>query len=715
MDKIRVFIKENIFLLILTFFVLLNFFVALRLNIFRFNNFDFAKFDQGNMTQMVWNTLRGRVLYLTDYFGSNVPRWAMSHVDPILLLFVPIFAIFPHPMTLAYAQLVLVVLGAYAVYFIADLKLKSKFAACVIGIVFLLYPSLGFINGTMGFHGVTAAIPFFLFAFFLFEKMYKEKFTEKGIILLWALLIITMMGKEQIPLYIFMWGLFILFFRTGTAGEFKPNKLWFKNWFRQMSVRLGMAMMVVGILWFYVAFFVVIPKYAPLRTESYNKFISTINVGAGGNADVTLENFFLGRYGDFGTTYKDVLANMILNPNKVIRVFFGADNPENLRMTFAPLLYLPLASPFTLLISSPDFLINYLTTESGIGSSEIQNHRMSMIIPVLVISIIYAISFISVSFERLIKNEKIGKRVGKAITLVLSSCVLVSTIVADSTYGNPMYLWFTQAVSKRVHAKFDKEVIKRTDLVVGDVVKLSDLDVKDARCAQAVVDKIPDDASVTGPDNLGAHLALRETDAIFPALWDSADYAILDILSRKITGLLQLNSNIVSDTAKTLITSNDHKLLFGCGNLFLFKKEPVVNLPGVDIFPIQERFQYTEKFHYPLIDQISVVDYTLPDKAVRGSPEKAKIVYKRDLLGDLNGYILYMTYVDVETGEVFQVANLPSFAFLSPEKWSKEFYYIENIDVAIPTYVKPGVYRAFLSLTNRIKERGMYLGDIQID
>src|SRR3989338_2200462 len=96
--------------------------ISVRINTFRYDNFDFGKFDLGNMTQMVWNTLHGRFMYLTDYFGTNLPRWAMSHVDPILLLFVPVFVFFPHPLTLIIAQVILVIFSALILYKIVDLK-----------------------------------------------------------------------------------------------------------------------------------------------------------------------------------------------------------------------------------------------------------------------------------------------------------------------------------------------------------------------------------------------------------------------------------------------------------------------------------------------------------------------------------------------------------------------------------------------------------------
>src|SRR3990167_8745156 len=118
---------DKIYVILLTVFSAGLFVLTIRMNYFRYTNFDYGKFDLGNMTQMVWNTLNGRFLYLTDYFGTNLPRWAMSHVDPILVIFLPIFFFAQHALTLVFAQLVLVLGAAFVIYKITELELGSKF------------------------------------------------------------------------------------------------------------------------------------------------------------------------------------------------------------------------------------------------------------------------------------------------------------------------------------------------------------------------------------------------------------------------------------------------------------------------------------------------------------------------------------------------------------------------------------------------------------
>lgn len=710
-SKILKFVKENIYLIALFFFSCINLLVAVKLNIFRYNNYDFGKFDLGNMTQMVWYTLRGKFMFLTDYFGSNVPRWSMSHVDPLLALFSPIFAVFPHPLTLVFSQLLIVVFSSFLIYAIAELELGSKFAACALGFAYLLYPSMGFINGTMGFHAVTAAIPIFLSAFYLFEKMYKEdKFTKNNLVIFWVLLILTMAGKEQIPLYIFMWGLFILVFRTKNAGSFKLTKDWFSNFLKIKTAKIGLGMVFVGIAWFLTAFFIIIPRNAHYRIESYERFLESIGVEIVPGSDVTMENYFLGRYEDFGDSYTEILFNMVRNPDAMIRVFFSGDRLESLDRTFRPVSYLPFANPAMLLISAPDFMINYLVTEDGLGVEDIENHRISMIIPVLFISTIYAIGMITGILEDVIPKVK---KFRKIPIVVLSSVILFSCLKTTIDYNNPMYLWFTQAIMRRVSAAEDKYGKDLSKLEVGEVVKLPDLDIKDVECADAIIEQIPGVAVVSGPDNLGDHMSMRETYGIFPALWNKAEYVIVDVQSRKLLAILGLSRNIIRELTESLISTEQYDLVMSCGNLYLFKQgEPRERSSRL---PIQERYQYEEKYDFNILNLVEIVDFEIPEQMIRQKPYNAEIVYKKSTNDGMDGYIVYMTFVNQETGELFQVANLPSFAILHPLEWTKNYYYVEDIEIAVPSYVEPGDYHMFLSLSNKIKMRSMYLGDVVID
>lgn len=700
--KIIKFIRQNFFIIFLTCFVLLNIAVSTRINVFRYNNFDFGKFDLGNMSQMLWNTMHGRFMYLTDYFGTNLPRWAMSHVDPILLLFLPLFAVIQHPLTLVISQFIIISLAAFLVYKIAYLRLESKAAASFIGVSYILYPALGYLNAWTGYHGVTAAVPFFFAAFYVFEKMYKERnFSRKNLTIFWILLVIVMAGKEQLPLYVFLYALFILGFR-----HIKEEG---KKWYKTVTGKLGVAMLSVSALWFITAFFIIIPAFSHYRVAGYNRFAAEIGIVGDKTRDVSKPNYFLSRYEAFGDSYTDVIFGMLLDHQKAIRLFFGGDRIDNLRKTFDPVLFLPLAYPQILFISVPDFLMNYLTSADGVGTAEITNHRISMIIPVLFIATIYAIGTIS---ETVGNFRKKRPNAVKNIKVFFGLALVVTGIHTSYAFNNPVFLWFDQAIRKRVFAESDPEAVWKQNLEIGEVVKLPDLDNKDTECARKIVNLIPDEASVTGPDYLGAHLSLRETYAIFPALYTKADYVIVDVFSRKILTILDVDESLNRDITAEIIKSKEHELVAGCGNLFVFKKIGVHEKD--DLLPMQERFNYPAKYEYDILFGTEIADYNFPKEAVRGEQQKFEIVFFKRTSQSLNGFVMYMTFMNKDTGELYEIANLPSFSLIQPADWDSDRYYIEYMDINFPAFLDPAEYRVFVGMSNKVKTRNLYLGDIII-
>ena len=675
---------DKIYVILLTVFSLGLFALTVRMNYFRYTNFDYGKFDLGNMTQMVWNTLNGRFLYLTDYFGTNLPRWAMSHVDPILLFFVPIFAIFPHPLTLVFSQLFLVIFSSLIIYKIGRLELKTGLGAFLIGLAYLFYPSIGFLIAWTGFHGVTVVIPFFLLAFYQLEKMYRKGiFSTKDLVLFWIFLVLTMMGKEELSSIVFMYGIFIFFMR----GQKK----------------LGITVSAVGILWFIITFFVIIPHYSSYRIEGYKKFTQELQLDTSLSRDVIKPNYFLSRYSGFGNSYSEVILNMVLNPKKVIRVIFSGDRRDNFRMTFAPMAFTSVLNPYILALSLPEFIINYSTTEGGIGTSEIYNHRISIIIPILFISSIFGISIFSSFF----------KKKDVLVSLILCALVLSSNIYTSLKYENPVYLWLIQSVKKRVaFAKIDNDISSKKDLKVGEVVRLTKLETKDRECANKIIDLIPEKASVSGPDYLGAHLAKRETYAIFPALYTSADYVIVDIFSQKIFRILDLDISIVRDVVGDVIKNENYELSNACGNLFVFKK---VGIHGkTKLLPFQEKFVYPEKSSYLIMQSIYVVDYSLPEIFTRNVSQDVKFSYIRRAGDDLGDYFLFMSFVNEDTGEIYQVANLPSFGLAQMRDWKEDHYYLEDLQIVLPEYLVKGKYKTFVGMSNNVKTRSLYLGEVNV-
>jgi uncharacterized membrane protein len=709
-------------LLVVLFFSLVVFAVSIRITYSRYTNFENGKFDLGNMVQMVWNTSQGRFMYLTDYFGTNMPRWGMSHVDPFLIVFVPFLVIFKSPLVLVFGQLFLVIFSSLVLYKIAELETKNRLLAVFVSLSYLFYPALGFILTWTDFHGVTAVMPFFFLGFYLFEKMYHEKsFPKSKLLWFWICLVLAMMGKEEIPIFVALFGLFILLFRNDFSSYldkfFDPifNKTdILKSFLSTTIAKNALGMMVIGSLWFYYAFFVLIPQSAHYRVNGYNKFVNSIGITPEETENVDSENYFLLRYEEFGSSYGEILLNMAKNPTKVMSAWTDGSKPDYFKQTFMPLLYLPLLYPPIFAISIPELIINYTSTSGGVSTANIENHRISMIIVILFISLVYGINFIARFAEKYFGVKAKYVQTGLALLLLLAN------IQKTFEYKNPIYLWMQQAVGRRIVG-----IVKAEDNIIndqmafspklkeGDSVKLVRLEQKDRDCAGYIMNYIPPIASVSGPDYMGAKLSMRETYALFPALFNEADYIIADIYARKVSRVLGIPSIIVNSKVADIMSNPNYHLKFVCGNLALFERSEVSN-PGSIELPIQEVFSYQPKVDYAIYRGVFLRDYSIPSTITRKDFYKTQFVYERKESNSLDDYKLFLTFVDMESDKYFQIPHLATYSMTPLKDFDYKRYYVENVDVMLPEFMNVGSYRVFLGLTNGLETQSIFLKEIEV-
>ena len=97
----------------------------------RYENYEYGKFDLGNMSQMVWNTAHGNFMEVTDQFGTNMPRWGMSHIDPIIAIFAPIYWVYADPMVLVLGQQLIILSAIEDISPLTPISTNTTFAlAC---------------------------------------------------------------------------------------------------------------------------------------------------------------------------------------------------------------------------------------------------------------------------------------------------------------------------------------------------------------------------------------------------------------------------------------------------------------------------------------------------------------------------------------------------------------------------------------------------------
>src|SRR5918998_6025045 len=81
------------------------------LSVLRHRAFNTGRFDLGNMVQAVWSTAHGDPLEVTSLGGEQFVRLG-AHFDPILVLFAPLWLVWPSPSLLVVAQALVVAPGA---------------------------------------------------------------------------------------------------------------------------------------------------------------------------------------------------------------------------------------------------------------------------------------------------------------------------------------------------------------------------------------------------------------------------------------------------------------------------------------------------------------------------------------------------------------------------------------------------------------------------
>lgn len=296
------------------------------LSVLRHDAYNTGRFDLGNMVQAVWSTANGHPLRMTDLQGDQISRLA-AHVDPVLVLFAPLWLLWPSPDMLVTVQALLVALGALPVFWLARKHLASERAATGFALAYLLQPAVQWLV-LNEFHPVALATPALLFAFWWLDEGRLVPFA------LAALLACT--SKEEIPLAVCGMGLWYALSR--------------RQW------KAGLLIAAAGLAWALVAIELVIPHF---------------NAGAGSE--------FLARYGEVGGSPAGILKTAVTHPVRLLEKAFGHDGIRYVLDLAWPLGVLWLLSPLALLVALPDLALNVLS-QNGLQSS-IHFHYTAGVVP----------------------------------------------------------------------------------------------------------------------------------------------------------------------------------------------------------------------------------------------------------------------------------------------------------------------------------------------
>ncbi|HEU4781768.1 MAG TPA: DUF2079 domain-containing protein [Ktedonobacterales bacterium] len=464
--------------------------------------------DLGIMDQALWNTLHGAPLHQTicDRVTDNnclgdISRLAI-HFEPIMFPLSLLYLIAPSPKTLQFVQALIVASGAFPAFWLAMRRLRSPFAGIVFAAAYLLFPALQ-AAVTDDFHAVTFSAAFLLFAlYFMLSR------NNVGLIIACLLALST---KEEIPLDVALIGLSIIVL--------------------QRRARLGWGIVALSMVWL-VAELAVMHIASPLGQSPT-----------------------VARYSQFGASPGQAALYVLTHPVQVMRDYvLTPDRIVYLRTLLAPLAYLPLFAPLTLLIAVPALAINMLSGYAPMYSGIYQYN--AEIVPVLIVAAIEGIAALAalgawagawvrprLPAQTLRWPQWVTRiPLRRALMVALTLLVLLFALRAQRDHGY-------------------------TSLAKGFTWPVV---TTHARLADTIIARIPPEASVSAQTDLVPHLSQRRHIYLFPDHMQDADYVFLDV-----TGSLYPQSLAVRaymDQAHSLLTGGRYHVVVADDGYLLLAK-----------------------------------------------------------------------------------------------------------------------------------------------
>jgi uncharacterized membrane protein len=276
-------------------------------------SYQYSRLDLGDMTQAVWATAHGHFLRVSTPTGQEFTRLG-AHVDPFLVLLVPLWWIWPSPLMLLVVQVVAVSAGALPVYWLGRKHLNSEVAAAGFALAYLLAPATQYTALTnSGPHPVSWAAPLILFAIWFLDN---DRLVPFAIVAA-----VAATTKEEIPIAI------------GCLG------IWYA--LARGHRRAGVTIFALGLAVTLVNFLVLIPHFSPSGT-----------------------NVFAARYAAVGGSPGGMVRTLFTHPGAYVDAVASWHTLRYLGFVCVPFVGLWLLEPLLVLGAVPDLVVNLLSSKA---------------------------------------------------------------------------------------------------------------------------------------------------------------------------------------------------------------------------------------------------------------------------------------------------------------------------------------------------------------
>jgi uncharacterized membrane protein len=302
--------QKKLFLLVLAYFIFFSTLDLLRHYSFTQNANDVAVFDQS-----LWWFLYGKGFYNSL---EGISHFAV-HNSPILFLLLPIYAVFPSPVTLILCQTLACAIAIVPVFLIASRVFNEK-TGLWYALLFAMYHPLHGVAWDL-LNELCYCVAPLLFAFYAFLTR------RWG--WMWICLLLALACKEELGFVVGFFGLYLFFLGLKQSQ---------KSLFIQ-----GLLLFFLGTSWSFFSVDWLIPH---IRHAPYQYF--------------SIEN----RYAFLGNSMGGIFVGMIQHPWLVLKIAFTRPKIFYLLELLAPLAFLSLRAPATLFIPIPTIAANLLSSAS---------------------------------------------------------------------------------------------------------------------------------------------------------------------------------------------------------------------------------------------------------------------------------------------------------------------------------------------------------------
>ncbi|PIR43571.1 hypothetical protein COV24_01980 [candidate division WWE3 bacterium CG10_big_fil_rev_8_21_14_0_10_32_10] len=638
-----------------------------------YNDYIYGKFDLGNVNQMLYNSTRGFFMSVTDQFGSNVPRWSMSHIDPSILIFMPINLVFTDAFVLLIFLVLCFSLSSVLSYLISLNEKLTYLQAFMVSSLIFLFPISGYILVWTGFRPLVLAMPFLLLLYYILQKIEYSKLVKHKnlcLIIFYISVLIFILSKEELG--------FVLF-------AFLPHL--YKK-FKKMRFHLVVSS-VFSFLWSVFSFVYLIPAYTLGRSQSLEGFSKYIGVNPEKYYYLFSSNFFLHRYEQFGDSYVGILVGIILHPLLFVQVFLKPEVLSTLFSLFAPILFSILFSPLVFLAALPEILIHGITGDPTVFS--IENHRLLAVVPILIISVI--------SFVKYLNTKK---------NLYFSYVYLILVLffsVGISYYSKSPLLY---TVYERI-----KQTVYNNKKVFAEINKKAEWNYNlDPKCADYIVSKLLPNDKVSVPQPLGAKTSNRYYNALYPTGLNKSNVVVVDVLERKVTDFLELNFLYNKKALNKYVTDSTVEITTACNRLFMLKKAEKSNYTvSYSTYISKEKPLFT--YLYKDEDFFKIYDLNIS----KMSDKRLQVSYNYSFDWE-PGRDQFFGYTILESNE-------NKWSFIHVPSYFSNIYAVtlpnniinETFDIEIPEYIrsKPGMYTIYFGIgTNAYTKNNIKVGEIKL-